>query len=30
MREQGVDVELAQRLSQAFFNTADWMRNRGA
>jgi hemoglobin len=30
MREQGVDVELAQRLSEAFFNTADWMRNRGA
>jgi len=30
MREQGVDVDLAQRLSEAFFNTADWMRNRGA
>ena len=28
MREQGVDEALAQRLSEAFANTADWMRNR--
>lgn len=29
MREQGVDEALAQRLAAAFFNTADWMRNKG-
>ncbi len=29
MGEQGVDTDLAQRLMEAFFNTADWMRNRG-
>jgi len=28
MHERGVDPDLAQRLSDAFFNTADWMRNR--
>jgi hemoglobin len=28
MQEQGVDAALAQRLGQAFFGTADWMRNR--
>lgn len=28
MHEQGVDEALAQRLQDAFFNTADWMRNR--
>jgi len=28
MDEQGVDNELAQRLAQSFFGTADWMRNR--
>lgn len=28
MDEQGVDSELAQRLAQSFFGTADWMRNR--
>ena len=28
MDEQGVDAELAQRLAQSFFGTADWMRNR--
>jgi hemoglobin len=28
MDEQGVDTELAQRLAQSFFGTADWMRNR--
>jgi hemoglobin len=26
--EQGVDEDLRQRLKQAFFQTADWMRNR--
>ena len=30
MREGGMDPELAARLEQAFFGTADWMRNRGA
>jgi hemoglobin len=29
MSECGVDPALAHRLSAAFFNTADWMRNRG-
>jgi hemoglobin len=28
MGEAGVDVDLAQRLNQSFFGTADWMRNR--
>jgi len=29
MRELGIDESLADRLAAAFFNTADWMRNRG-
>ena len=29
MQESGVDAALAERLHAAFFNTADWMRNRG-
>lgn len=29
MQEQAVDTGLAERLAQAFFGTADWMRNRG-
>ncbi len=29
MAETGVEAELAERLHAAFFNTADWMRNRG-
>jgi hemoglobin len=29
MGEQGVDADLASRLQDAFFNTADWMRNQG-
>lgn len=29
MAEQGVDETLAQRLAEAFFGTADWMRNKG-
>jgi len=29
MDEQGVDSALAQRLAEAFFGTADWMRNKG-
>ncbi len=29
MEDQGVDTELAARLGQAFFGTADWMRNKG-
>ena len=29
MQETGVDVELAERLKQSFFGTADWMRNQG-
>jgi hemoglobin len=29
LRECGVATELAERLCAAFFNTADWMRNRG-
>ena len=28
MAETGVDPALQQRLSQSFFQTADWMRNR--
>ena len=28
MRELGLDAPLVQRLDEAFFNTADWMRNR--
>jgi hemoglobin len=28
MVEQGVSDDLRQRLRQAFFQTADWMRNR--
>jgi hemoglobin len=27
MREQQVDEQLAARLAESFFNTADWMRN---
>ena len=30
MGETGVDAALAVRLAESFFNTADWMRNRGA
>jgi hemoglobin len=29
MSECGTDTALAERLGAAFFNTADWMRNRG-
>ncbi|MES2910494.1 MAG: globin, partial [Pseudomonadota bacterium] len=29
MRETGVDDELRARLNTSFFQTADWMRNRG-
>lgn len=29
MHEQGVQAGLAQRLAEAFFGTADWMRNQG-
>jgi hemoglobin len=29
MSEVGVDTAMAERLAAAFFNTADWMRNRG-
>jgi hemoglobin len=29
MQEQAVDEALAQRLAEAFFGTADWMRNKG-
>ena len=29
MRDTGIDPALAERLAAAFFNTADWMRNRG-
>lgn len=29
MRECDVEPEMQHRLSAAFFNTADWMRNRG-
>jgi hemoglobin len=30
MAETQVDPQLADRLYESFFNTADWMRNRGA
>jgi hemoglobin len=30
MAEVGVDTAFAERLAASFFNTADWMRNRGA
>jgi hemoglobin len=30
LRECGVDAALAERLHAAFFDTADWMRNRGS
>ena len=30
VNDSGVDALLADRLAEAFFNTADWMRNRGA
>jgi hemoglobin len=30
MGETGVDDDLRARLRQSFFQTADWMRNRGA
>ncbi len=29
MQEQGVDPDLALRLGESFYGTADWMRNRG-
>jgi hemoglobin len=29
MAEQHVDAQLADRLYESFFNTADWMRNQG-
>jgi hemoglobin len=29
MAEEGMDATLAERLEAAFFNTADWMRNKG-
>ena len=29
MTELTVDAELAERLNQSFFQTADWMRNKG-
>ena len=28
MQERDVDEALAQRLTESFFGTADWMRNR--
>lgn len=30
MQEQHIDPAMIERLTAAFFNTADWMRNRGA
>ena len=30
MHELRIDESLAERLAAAFFNTADWMRNRGS
>jgi hemoglobin len=30
MQELGVNADLRSRLAQSFFQTADWMRNRGA
>lgn len=29
MQEEGLDAALVERLRAAFFNTADWMRNKG-
>ena len=29
MRESGIDEALAEQLANAFYGTADWMRNRG-
>lgn len=29
MQDEAVDPALAQRLTEAFFGTADWMRNQG-
>lgn len=29
MQDQAVDQTLAQRLTESFFGTADWMRNQG-
>jgi len=29
MQETGVDADLQKRLSESFFQTADWMRNKG-
>lgn len=29
MRDQGLPPAMTERLLQAFFNTADWMRNKG-
>ena len=29
MGDTGIDPSMAERLAAAFFNTADWMRNRG-
>ena len=29
MLDTGVDVELQKRLGESFFQTADWMRNKG-
>ena len=29
MQEQAVEAALAQRLTESFFGTADWMRNQG-
>jgi hemoglobin len=29
MQETGVDDRLRRRLNRSFFQTADWMRNRG-
>nr|WP_297356458.1 group II truncated hemoglobin [uncultured Caldimonas sp.] len=30
MHEVGLDPVLVERLKESFFNTADWMRNKGA
>jgi len=30
MQESSVDAALAQRLTESFFGTADWMRNKGS
>lgn len=29
MRERGLEEDFTQRLAEAFFGTADWMRNKG-